>query len=187
MSYAIFPAFQGLGWPVKKTPRFSTVVHTAANGASYRTGLMQFPLCDFELTVNYLSMADIGTLERFFYGQQGALSPFLLDVQGDDTAANVVIGVGDGATKAFDVLTPNLQWVGGVTGTPSFEVAGASASAALDATQSIAAFASAPASGAAITWSGTYGYRVAFPDNIDFSQLMVGIYQAKKLKLVGCR
>ena len=52
MSYNTFPLLQGLGWPIKVTPTFKTIVQQAASGAEYRTGLWQAPLHLIEVPIN---------------------------------------------------------------------------------------------------------------------------------------
>lgn len=85
MSYNTFPALPGIGWPVKVTPTFKTIVQQAASGAEFRTGLWQNPLHTIEVPINFLSQADWNTLLAFFVQQQGALMPFYFQPTNDPT------------------------------------------------------------------------------------------------------
>ena len=85
MSYNTFPVLQGLGWPIKVTPSFKTIVQQAASGAEYRTGLWQAPLRLIEVPVNFMTQTDWNTLLAFFVGQQGSLIPFYFQPSNDPT------------------------------------------------------------------------------------------------------
>ena len=76
MSYNTFPALSGIGWPIKVTPKFKTIVQQAASGAEYRTGLWSSALHQIEIPVNFMTQADRDTLANFFKQQLGALIPF---------------------------------------------------------------------------------------------------------------
>ncbi len=83
MSYNTFPTLQGIGWPIKVTPRFKTISHQAASGAQYRISLMQTPLHDIEVPINFMTQADYTTLLNFFIQQQGAFLPFYFQPNND--------------------------------------------------------------------------------------------------------
>ena len=85
MSYNTFPTLQGIGWPVKVTPKFKTIVQQAASGAEYRTGLWSSPLRTIEVPINFMTQADWSTLLTFYTGQQGALIPFYFQPINDPT------------------------------------------------------------------------------------------------------
>ena len=116
MSYNTFPTLEGLGWPIKVTPTFKTIVQQAASGAEYRTGLWQNPLRTIDVPINYLTQTDWNTLLNFFVGQQGALVPFLFAVTNDNSQTARSFGTGNGTVTAFPLPLPvNAQ----VTGTPA--------------------------------------------------------------------
>lgn len=83
MSYNTFPTFAGMAWDIKKRSITSTAIETAASGVEFRTSRWTAPLFEFDLTINYLSQADKVTLENFFAGQNGPLTPFYLSVPND--------------------------------------------------------------------------------------------------------
>ena len=85
MSYNTFPTLPGIGWPVKVTPKFKTIVQQAASGAEFRTGLWSSPLHEISVPINFMSQADWNTLLTFFIGQQGALIPFYYQPNNDPT------------------------------------------------------------------------------------------------------
>lgn len=105
MSYNTFPLLQGLGWPIKVTPTFKTIVQQAASGAEYRTGLWQAPLHLIEVPVNFMTQADWNTLWTFFVGQQGSLIPFnFTPTQTPWTANNIQFGTWNGTATSAQLV-----------------------------------------------------------------------------------
>lgn len=85
MSYNTFPALEGLGWPVKCTPRFHTLAGAAPSGASFRTALWAAPLHVIEAPINFLTQTDYQTLKAFYAGQLGGFLPFYFPVTNGST------------------------------------------------------------------------------------------------------
>ena len=83
MALNTFPTLPGIGWDIKKRVLWSTDVETTTSGAEYRTGRWTAPIYEFDLTFTYLSQTDFQTLQTFFQGQQGSLTPFYLSVVND--------------------------------------------------------------------------------------------------------
>jgi hypothetical protein len=83
MALNTFPTLTGIGWDIKKRVLWSTATETTASGAEYRTGRWTAPIYEFDLVFGYLSQADQQTLQTFFEGQQGSLTPFYLSVAND--------------------------------------------------------------------------------------------------------
>ena len=105
MSYNTFPLLQGLGWPIKVTPTFKTIVQQAASGAEYRTGLWQAPLHLIEVPVNFMTQADWATLLAFFTQQQGSLIPFnFTPTQTPWTANNIQFGTWNGTATSAQLV-----------------------------------------------------------------------------------
>lgn len=86
MSLLQFPLTfnQAVGWPIKQTPRFSTIIQTPATGRGViRIPTMVFPLWDFEVDITYLTGDNLGsntpwqTLVNFYMAVQGAASDWL--------------------------------------------------------------------------------------------------------------
>jgi uncharacterized protein (TIGR02217 family) len=142
MSNAIFPiGLSGEGWPVKKSPRFSTIVHTSVSGQQTRLPNYPFPLTEFELPFNVLTLSkgDLAKLWGFYLARLGPYDSFLYYDPADcytvTNAANEgltptygknVIGTGDGGTKDFQLyreISGALQ--------PVFDINGITVSSAI--------------------------------------------------------
>ena len=192
MSYNVFPTFTGRGWGIKKRPITSTIIQAADSGAEYRTQRYQSPLYEFDIEIPYLSQADYANLVGFFNQQGGPATPFYLSVDNDNAVTAQGFGTGDGTTKTFQLIKSNgAYWtepVAGVNGTPTIYVAGTATAPSSISPSGLVTFSSAPASGAALTWTGQYYYLVRFKDDhIEIEQSMSQIYEATTLTLRAVR
>lgn len=137
-TYLVFPDLTtsnpGLtwGWPIKKTPRFSTIVQKTASGrGEVRIPLYAYPLWDYEINISYIvgdnsvqnwrnngnvnncGLTGYQLLLNFLIAVQGQGGAFLyLDPYDNEVPSNEpqVIGVGDGSSLQF---TMTLSFVSG--------------------------------------------------------------------------
>ena len=190
MSNAVFPVMPGLGWSVTKTPRFKTSVQQASSGKEIRLALMSYPIWEFTLTFEVLrganGFSEIQTLMGFVLARLGMWDSFLFDDPSDDTAANTSFGAGDGSTTAFQ-LTRSMggftEPIQNLNSAPTIYINGTPTTAYTMGSTGIVTFASAPAAGAALTWSGTYYFRCRFMDDItEFEQFALNLWQLKKIQ-----
>jgi hypothetical protein len=139
VSNAIFPILSGEGWPVKRSPKFSTIVLPAASGQHVRIPNYPFPLPEYEVPFNMLTPADLQTLWGFYQARLGPYDSFLYwDPTDCYTVANAInagltvtsyqnlipgvngaFPAGDGTTKTFQLY----RALGG-TVQPVFDVNG---------------------------------------------------------------
>ena len=206
MSNTIFPVLAGLGWSVKKTPTFKTLVGQAVSGMEVRQALMQFPLWEFELTYEILRdnpaqqnptapYNELKTLGGFYLARQGMFDDFLFDDVTDDTVTSQSFGTGDGATTNFQlvrswggfsepVMNPNV--ITGVydNGTPVTQGSGAG-KYTVNSTGLIT-FGTAPAATHVLSWTGTFYYRCRFAsDTTEFEEFMSNMWLLKQLQFIG--
>lgn len=128
MSYNVFPQLTGITWNLKKRPTWNTTKMLTAGGNEFRTGYRQNPLTEFDLSYSYLSPTDMLSMEGFFNGQNGALTPFYFDLgvatnaPSDNSVTAYQFGTGDGSTTAFTLIKPAgtgaVEPIGGVNGSP---------------------------------------------------------------------
>ncbi len=210
MSNAVFPALAGIGWPIVKTPAWSTAVKRATSGFERRVQLNNsYPLYEFTLAVPFLGSnwpmaggspnVDLLTLQDFYNARGGDFDNFLFDdiYTPDDSVTDMQFGTGDGTTAAFQ-LQRHLP--GGSFGEPVMNVnamvnvkdngsvipPGAGAGKYTISATGLVTFGTVPAAGHALTWSGTYYYRCRFADgSLDFENFMNQLQEVKQLKLVG--
>src|SRR5690349_20760509 len=119
MSNTLFPKIKGLAWNVVKTPTFSTEMQESLAGREVRLQNFQNPIWEFTLTYDYLlndprtrdenEQTPLETLVGFFLARGGQFDDFLLnesDLTGrleDSVYSGQPIGIGDGATKTFQL------------------------------------------------------------------------------------
>jgi uncharacterized protein (TIGR02217 family) len=194
MSNAIFPEFPGLSWGVTKIPTWSTRVQSATSGKELRAAYYSRPIWKFQLSYEVLradaAHAEYQSLVSFFNLRMGSFESFLYKDPDNNYVTAQPIGIGDGHTVTF----PLLHTIGAFT-----EPIGYSNQAIIYANGAQVmtgvmftpdgtgvTFATAPAAGVAITWSGFYYYRVRFAkDSNEFEQFMKDFWTSKKVELTG--
>ena len=195
MSLPIFPTLPGQGWSVKKTPTFSTRVASHSSGREVRLGLYAHALYAFELSFDGLdsSGANAGlqsqslqSLMGFWLACGGQFGTFLYVDPTDNVVSNQVIAVGDGATTSFTLgrtIGGYYEPVSYVTGVTAVTIGGTATGAYTLTAPNIVTFASAPASGASIAASFSYGFQCRFlDDQAEFDNFLSGLWRLSSLK-----
>lgn len=192
MSNAIFPTLPGIAFR-KRAVRWSTAVRESASGREYRASLgYTFPRYRYSVPMEFLRLApdnELATLTGFFNARGGRREDFLYtDPQANTIATPQVIGTGDGVTTRFLLLHTYggfVEPVGRHNATPTIRVAGAAAGAHSLDDHGQVTFATAPAAGAVIDWTGTFFHRVRFDsDAVTFDELWAGAWSADSLDLL---
>lgn len=189
MSQALFPTLPGQAWPVVFEPRWATKVLPAVSGRETRGRFQALPTWAITLPFEFLTRSDRQTLLGLFLSMAGMWDSFLLNAGDDSIATEAPFGVGDGTTRAFQLVRQTgtyVEPVQNIASIGSVKVAGVATTAyTLDA-YGLLTFTTAPASGAALTWTGVYYYRCRFDqDAASFEEFMQRMYTLKTLKLVG--
>lgn len=194
MSNAVFPTLPGLGWSVTKAPMWATQVHESVSGMEWRTSQMSYPRWQFTLTYDVLRAAtaykELQQLMDFYNARRGAWDDFLYTDPTDYTVVDEPFGTGDGSTTEFQLI--RKVYAGGfsepiqnLNGAPSIYKAGVlqatPANYSISST-GVVTFTAAPASLAALTWTGSYYFRVRFSqDSLDFENFMRDLWLLKKV------
>ena len=191
MSSSVYPTLPGLTWGLTRTPIWKTGKSETASGREFAVSYMTYPRYLYRLQYEFLretgSFSELRTLVGFFNSMRGSFDSFLFLDPDDSVATNQQFGVGDGVTTRFQVT----RSMGGfaepvfdfVAGTTSFFVNGSLQASGITLANGLLTFASAPAAGAVLTWSGTYYWRCAFTnDSTEFSQFMQRLWEAKAVE-----
>jgi len=191
MSNLTFPTFAGLSWPVGKQPQWSTRIQKAVSGKEVRAANMAYPLYNFTLVFEYLSLADVQNMLAFVMSVKGAWDNWLFVDQSDNTVLPTQIGIGNGGNTTFQLGRLNgTTWeqIQNPTGTPVIMANGlivSSSTYTISPTGQVV-FNTPPASGVVISWSGNFAYRCRFDvDTTDLSQFMNQMFELKTLKFIG--
>jgi hypothetical protein len=184
MSDALYPVLAGQTWPRVRTPRFSTVVKRAG-GRRFALSQQLYPTYLIKIAYSFLRPADYDTLMGFFLARKGRGDSFLFDDRDDKTVVDQPFGTGNGVTTAFQLVRTRAGYaepVYALNGAPVVKV-GATTTAVTLGSNGIVTFASPPAPGAALTWSGSYYWRCAFNrDEQDFEEFLRRLYVAKSVE-----
>jgi hypothetical protein len=193
MAPPVFPVLAGLAYPVRRTAVWSTVKHDALSGKKTRFPLWTYPIWRFELPFNFLRSDQINlelqTLAGFINGLLGAATLFAYNDTStpDNSVTGQLFGTGDGTTlgpfqlcRTFGGFTEPVFLINGV---PTIYVAGVPTVPASISAYGGVTFSTAPASGAALTWTGNFYWPCRLDeDTTDYSQMMQLIWELRALK-----
>jgi uncharacterized protein (TIGR02217 family) len=188
-SGAVLPALPGLGYPPKRSIKWSWEDQTALSGARARYSLFSYPLYNWEIPLDFArtdtAYGEFQELFGFINGQLGGVLLFGYTDPDDNTVSAQSFGTGDGTTRQFQLV----RTLGGFTepvfllnGAATIDVAGTPTAGFTEAS-GLVTFNTAPSSGAALTWSGSYYWPVRFDDDtISFEKFVFNMYATKALK-----
>jgi len=196
MSNQVFPTLPGLTWNVVRALEFHTRVQKAVSGREVRLAFMSSPMYTFKLSYSVLrqdtAYNEMKTLAGFFLARLGSFDSFLYLDPTDNTATNAAFGVGDGSTTQFQLIRPygapgNVLNEQVQNPLPPLTIkVGGSTVTGWTQSNGLVTFNTAPANGAALTWSGQFYYRVRFKEDVsEFNQFLANMFELKKLELYG--
>lgn len=199
MSNAIFPALPGLAWDVVKTPRWNTKVQSSVGGKEVRARFFAAPIWRWQLSYEVLRQAsafqELQTLVGFFNQRQGRFDSFLYSDPTDNSVTAEQFGTGNGSQVTFQLVRNYGGFVESVVNVNVFATLYVNGVAktygpdyTVDNSTGLVTFAVAPASGAVLTWTGTYYWRVRFDqDTADFQNFLNQLWTLKQLVLVSVK
>lgn len=205
MSSAIFPTLPGLMWDVLKSPTWNTKVQQSVSGKEVRATFFSSPIWKWTLQYEVLRQAtafqEIQSLIGFFNARQGKFDSFLYSDPSDNAVAGQNFGTGNGSATQFQLVRDygaggfaareNVFDINSGPGAPAIRVAGVLKTVTTDYTigaTGIVTFTTAPAAAAALTWDGSYFWRVRFNDDTtDFNNFLNQLWEAKKISFVTAK
>ena len=217
MSNLLFPKIRGLAWQIVKNPTFSTEIQESLAGREVRVQNFQNPIWEFTLSYEYLlndpksrdenEQTPLETLIGFFLARGGQFDDFLLnetDLTGrleDSVYSGQPIGVGDGATKSFQLVRNAGGFMEAVQNpmnqTATVYLNGVAKLQGTDYTiaNGLVTFTVAPAASISITADFVFLHRVRFhtgtsrsgKEGIEFSNFSYQLYECKEVQLISVR
>jgi uncharacterized protein (TIGR02217 family) len=190
MAIPVFPALPGLAFPVGRKPSSATVLHKTSSGKKSALQLYTFPeyqyTLDIEVLRQFSSLTEFATFLGFINGLRGQGGVFYFTDPDDSQVTLQANGSGDGVTTQFQLvraLGGFSEPVQSVNGTPTIYLNGVATAAFTLGATGIVTFATPPASGAAIAWSGNYYWlcRLDADDGIKLSKFANGRWEAKQI------
>lgn len=191
----VFPALAGQNFPVK-SPIWSTRLATAASGRERRGRAWSYPKWLFKVSYEVLrsatSFSELQRLVGFFNNHAGRFATFSYYDPNDNLVTDQLFATGDGATKTFHLIRTGgygqMTWVEpvkAVLGTPKVSVGASDTTAFTIGSLGTITFTTAPASGAALTWSGQFMFRCRFDqDQLDAEQMMQALWSQGGLSFI---
>lgn len=205
MSSLVYPTLPGLMYPVKRTPVWSHPrPQESVSGKESRVRFYVYPRWRWTLAYEFLSDPSTGTSELkqlvgIFNAHAGNWDSFLFSDPDFNSATAEQFGTGDGTTTAFQI-TAKYQNAGGpgaadviqnFNGAPQIFKAGVLQTVSTHYTlgpTGIVTFTSAPTAGQALTWTGSFYYRVRFDtETLDVEKFMNQMWSARAVKLISVK
>lgn len=198
MSNAVFPALAGLKYPVSKTPIWSSSVKTATSGQESRAGFWSFPRYKYSIGYDVLrsdtALHELQDLVGFFNQHYGAVDDWLFNDPDDNSVTAQGFGSGNGSQTAFQLVRSYggfAEPVRSLNSVPLIYKAGVLQTVTTHYTVSatgLVTFTSAPGSGQALTWTGTYYWRCRFLDDmIDLQKFMHQLWELGRLEFISVK
>lgn len=193
MSDAVLPSFPGLAWNVARSPVFHTIIKPSVSGREFRAAQYVSPRWKYKLSYEVLrarsALLEMQQLAAFFNACAGSYDTFLYLDPDDKTATAAVFGTGDNSTTAFQLLRPFggfTEPVYALLGSPSIYKNGVlQASGYTISSTGVVTFATAPATGVTLTWTGTFYWRCRFvQDQLEFNQFMKNFWDLRALEFI---
>ncbi len=194
MTLPTFPSLKGVTFPAKRAPLWKTLHQETVSGQDNPIPLWSYPRWSYELAYDFLRSDNLNlewqALAAFFNQVQGSALVFQFADPDDGSVTNQGFGTGDGTTTKF-ALVRSMSGAGGYSFVePVFaptitniKIAGTPTSAYTLGTQGLVTFTSPPASGAALTWTGTFNWLCRFDDDAaDFEKFMNTFWRLQKIK-----
>jgi uncharacterized protein (TIGR02217 family) len=180
MSNAVLPTFPGLSWGRRRAVRWSTTIKRAVSGREYRAANWSTPVyeyqLDYELLRQQAGAAEMEQLLGFINLRRGSWDSFLYRDPYDDTATEQIFGVGDGNRTQWQLVRSfggHAEPVLGILQTPQIIVGEFAVTGMTVSTEGLVTFATAPAAGETLSWTGIFHWRCRFlKDGYDFSEFL---------------
>lgn len=201
MGNVVFPgAFAGLKFTRGRHPRFDTRVQVSVSGRELRSAFQAFPLWDFQLSYEVLREAaavdELRTIEGFFLARRGMWDSWLYTDPDDNAVTDQQFGIANGSTLQFQLtrafgygahtFVEPVQNVNVLTNIKRNNVTLASPADYSVNSTGLVTFVSGGTNGHALTWSGTFRYRVRFLiDVLEAERFSYLLWEVKKLSFRG--
>lgn len=190
MSDVFLPSLAGLSWDVIWTPGFNTSVQRSVNLSEARTAWSATPVWDVTFTYDLLrddtAHNELKQLVGFFCARQGSFDSWLYQNPYDFNASNQAIGTGDGTSTTFNLRRTIGEFSDRVSNWANAVVYAngvAQNAVTISTANGQVVFNSPPASGAVLTWTGSYYYRCRFEQDMqEFTQFNRLLWQARTFK-----
>jgi uncharacterized protein (TIGR02217 family) len=191
MAVPVLPSLIGQAFPIKgPSPNWPTVQQKALGGKRTAVPLQSYPTYSYEISFNVLrtalALAELQTLRGFINSVQGPAQLWAYSDPNDNSVTNQEFGLGDGTTTSFQLVRAFGGFAEPVwlpVQFPTVMVSGTPTTSYLLSPTGSITFASAPASGAPLTWTGSYYWPCRFDEEVtQFENNFFGFFKLQSLK-----
>ena len=164
---------------LKKSPNFNTVLQSTGAGIGSGIALKPYPTWDFEFSLDYIKGRESFDVVSYFLGAYmaaaGRANLFLFTDPQDNAVNGAQFGTGNGTAVSFQ-LSRNIfgqpDIIQNPNGTPKIFVNGTPTTPSSISSTGVVTFASAPANGAVLTWTGQFYFACRFAeDTVDATRV----------------
>lgn len=194
MSNLVFPTLPGARIALSRAPTWESTVQKSVSGCSVALTAFTYPIWKYSLQFEFLrsgAEAELQAIVGFFNRHYGRTDTWLFDDDEDNTATAEVFGVGDGTTREFWLTRIFGGFIEPVTDTrtlTAITINGVATTAYVAATGGKITFATAPAAGAQLRWTGTYYRRCRFDDDVlDTDRFLYQLWEARSVAFVTAK
>jgi len=188
----VFPVFPGVTFPVKRSAKWKTVPQESISGQETRLALWSYPRWKYELSFEFLrtygSYTEWQTMIGFINSMNGSAGVFQYYDITDSIATAQSIGTGDGTNKSFQCVRSYGGFLEPVFAPVTISVYSTVSSVITLVSPTLytvsqtgqVVFTTAPATGAIISWTGTFNWLCRFDDDeIKAQEDMSGFWSIK--------
>ena len=185
----VFPLLPGQSFVSQKAPTWATTTRTSASGRQVRGANASVPVWSFKVAYEFIrdrvTTAELARLYGFFNTRQGQFGSFFYFDPGDNTVADQPVASGDGQLSTFQLTrtvapgTPYafIEPVYVLNGAPAVTVGGVATTAFSVGPYGSITFATPPAEGAPIAWSGGFMFWCHFTqDQLAPAQMLKSLW-----------
>lgn len=191
----VLPYMPGQTYLAKKSPAWSTGVQKSASGRRRTTAYYPAPFWTFQINYNAVrkrpGMDEWSRLVAFFNKRKGQFGDFLYFDRTDHQVTKHRFGVGDGATRSFQLSRAIDGWVEPIYGVVSIDlltVAGIPARGYSVDEFGLVTFDLAPHMGQILEWTGAFFFRCAYDsDSLDGTQPFGRIWEMKNISFTSIK
>lgn len=178
MSYYIMPTLpMSMSVGLKKSPVFNTVHQKSVAGINSAISLQPYPTWSFEFGLpkvqghEQVATSAVAMFFGAFMATAGGANLFLFTDPQDNTVTNAQFGTGDGVNNTFQLsrnIGGSVDIIQNLNGTPTIKVNGSLTTPSSISATGVVVFSTAPASGAILSWAGSFYYLCRFDsDTVD--------------------
>jgi len=197
MSNQIYPSLPGLTHGQERSIMPPPVsIKTTPARREYRARDATLPRYAYTLPYSFLRSSaarlELQTLGGFYNTHGGEFDSFLYLDRVDSDATAAPFGVGDGTATVFQALRPwggFAEPVDAFVGTPVVHINGTPTTGfSVTAGSGVITFASAPASGAVLTWTGQHYRRCRFAmGELTATQFLHTLWETRRVQLISTK